>query len=72
MNLMKEKVFVLKVMLVDHNMICSLRIEKKMCCMSFRDEDDDDLKKHMNVDHNTIFLFNWKRAKVHVLYVIPS
>ena len=29
MNLMKEKVFVLKVMLVDHNMICSLRIEKK-------------------------------------------
>ena len=29
MNLMKEKVYVLKVMLVDHNMICSLRIEKK-------------------------------------------
>ena len=30
MNLMKEKVYVLKVMLVDHNMICSLRIEKKV------------------------------------------
>ena len=33
MNLMKEKVYVLKVMLVDHNMICSLRIEKKSSCV---------------------------------------
>ena len=40
--------------------------------MSFRDEDDDDLRKHINVDPNMIFLFNWKRAKVHVLYVIQS
>ena len=72
MNLMKEKVYVLKVMLVDHNMICSLRIEKKkfMCCVSFRDEDDDDLRKHMHLDHNMILLFKWKGAKVHVLYII--
>ena len=41
-----------------------------MCCVSFRDEDDDDLRKHMHLDHNMILLFKWKGAKVHVLYVI--